>query len=128
MAEHDTLGEVEEKALAALVRQVREGNTAAAKAALVESDRLRKTRMAERHRAALDELSEKPVELARYLGTLGLSELEVADRLGRKLTRRERAAWEQAQDDRLLEVRAVELGRMRRGDGEVPKWARQRKK
>lgn len=123
MSNHSELEALEESALLALVKQAEGGNPMAAKAALVEVDRVRKTQMGELHRAAMVELADKPVELAAYLAELGLGLEDVERRIGRKLKPAEIKAWERSQDDRLLEVRAIELGRMRRGDGGIPKWA-----
>lgn len=115
------LDELEAKALAALVRQAREGNATAAASCVAGVERLRKTRLAESHRERMSGL-EGP-DLCRYLGELGQTRDEVDRRLGRRMSKAEAEAWRLGEEDRLLEVRAVELGRMRRGDGDVPKWA-----
>jgi hypothetical protein len=120
------LAELEMTALRALVKQAGEGNSAAAASALVALERVRKTRHAEMHQARMAELVGKPVDACRYLSSLGMSQEQCGARLGRKLTRAEVEAWESALEDRLLEVRAVEIGRMRRGDGDVPRWATKR--
>ena len=114
---------LEVKALAALVTQAREGNATAAAAALTAIQRIREKGSAKIHASAMARLtSDDPVGLAAYLSSLGVAKADVAGRLGRRLTAAEVAAWDQAQEDRLLEVRAVELGQMRAG-GKVPRWA-----
>jgi hypothetical protein len=115
------LDELEAKALAALVRQGREGNATAATSCLTAVERLRKTRLAELHRERMAGLAGEA--LCRYLGELGQTRDEVDGRLGRRMSKAEAEAWRLGEEDRLLEVRAVEIGRMRRGDGDVPKWA-----
>jgi hypothetical protein len=122
----EKLTELEQKLLEALVELARSGNVSAAKAALLASEQFRKTRHAELHRGTMEDLESRPVDLAAYLSGLGQTQAEVAARLGRKLRPAERAAWAQAQEDRLLEVRAVELGQMRRGDVKPPRWATKR--
>lgn len=120
------LDDLERNALTSLVRQAAEGNASAAASALGAVERLRKTRHAEIHRERMASLEGNPAELAGYLATLGQSVVQVEARLGRKMRAAELAAYERATEDRLLEVRAVELGRMRRGDGDVPRWANKR--
>lgn len=117
------LASLEMGALKALVRLAAEGNAGAAASALQAVERVRKTRLGELHQATLRDLAARPVELCEYLGALGVDLEGVEARIGRKLKTPERSAWLKGQDDRLLEVRAVELGRMRRGDGDVPRWA-----
>ena len=119
----ELLEELESKALAALVRQAADGNATAAASALAAIERVRKTRHAELHAETMSSLAGDGPRLAGYLCSLGQSQAQVAARLGRSMTKAEVAAWQAALDDRLLEVRAVELGRMRRGDGDVPVWA-----
>jgi hypothetical protein len=123
MIDLETLNELEDTAIKALVKQASEGNNAAAASALVAIERVRKTRHAELHQAKMETVKDNPAELAAYLATLGQTAEQVAMRLGRKLTKPEQTAWERATDERLLEVRAVELGRMRRGEADVPRWA-----
>jgi len=120
------LDDLERNALTSLVRQAAEGNASAAASALGAVERLRKTRQAEIHRTRMEELRERPAEFCGYLASLGQTVAQVEARLGRKMKAAELAAYERATDDRLLEVRAVELGRMRRGDGDVPRWANKR--
>jgi hypothetical protein len=115
---------VESWAMYALMNeQGKQGAVAAAKAALAEADRLRRTQAVDMHREQMKVLADKPVEMARYLAELGLTPEQVQERFGRSLTDEELVAWAQGQDDRLLEVRVVELTRMRRGEAPVPKWA-----
>lgn len=115
------MDELEEKVILSLARLAAEGNAGAATGALAAVERVRKTRMAEIHRERMAKLDGP--DLVAYLASLGQTEAEVCGRLCRAMTKAEKSAWERARDDRLLEVRAVELGRMRRGDGVVPKWA-----
>jgi hypothetical protein len=115
------MDDVERKVILSLVRIAAEGNVSAATGALQAVERARKTRMAEIHRERMASLD--GAELVAYLASLGQTEVEIEARLRRKMKPGEREAWKQARDDRLLEVRAIELGRMRRGDGVVPKWA-----
>lgn len=122
----ELLDELELGALKSLVKLAAEGNAGAAAGALTAVERLRKTRLAEIHKETMNRLSGSPVELAGYLGSLGTEQAEVEKRVGHKLKPAELAAWSKAQEDRLLEVRAVELGRMRRGESDVPKWASKR--
>ena len=119
----ETLDQIEEKALLALVRLASEGNAGAATGALGAIEKARKTRLAQLHNERMAALDGDGVGMAAYLAALGQTVAEVASWLGRPLSAQEAAAWERARDARLLEVRAVELGRMRRGDGDVPKWA-----
>lgn len=123
MNEHQ-MNELERKVILSLVRQAAEGNATAASSALQAVERARKTKMAEIHADRMSKLSGP--ELVAYLASLGQTQPEVEARMKRDLTPDEQAAWKQGRDDRLLEVRAVELGRMRRGDGPVPKWATRR--
>ena len=119
------LDALEIKALAALVRQAREGNATAANLALVAVQRIREKGAVSLHRAKLAELVGNGPALAAYLSGLGLDREDTAKRIGHKMTPGETEAWERAQDDRLLEVRAVELQRMRTM-GDVPRWATKR--
>lgn len=123
LSDLDKLGQAVVKAL---VRQVADGSVPAARAALAEVERARKTRLGEAHQERLEALAGDPVELARYLGSLGLDRVATESRIGHRMTKSERDAWEHGEEDRLLEVRAVELGRMRHGNGDVPRWATRR--
>lgn len=117
------LDELEVKALTALVASASEGNATAAAAALTAIQRVREKGSSRLHATSMARLAaEDTPGLAAYLASLGVAKAEVAARLGRRLSTAESEAWEQAQGDRLLEVRAVELGQMRAG-GKVPRWA-----
>ena len=121
--ESGVLDALEVKALTALVASASDGNATAAAAALTAIQRVREKGSARLHATGMARLAaEDTPGLAAYLATLGVPKAEVAARMGRRLTKAELDAWEQAQDDRLLEVRAVELGQMRAG-GKVPRWA-----
>ena len=117
------LDELESLALRALIKQAAEGNAQAARGALAEVDRVRKTRMAEAHRDMMASLSNDGKGMARYLGELGAQWVEFEIHTGRPGTEEEEGAYIMGQEDRMLEVRAIELARMRRGDGDVPRWA-----
>jgi hypothetical protein len=121
----EVLEQLEVRALTALVQQAAEGNATAASSALVAVQRIREKGAAFLHRSKLGALEKDGVGMAAYLSELGLTLVEAAARMGRKLTKAEESAWAKAQDDRLLEVRAVELQRMR-VSGDVPKWANRR--
>lgn len=123
----EVIDELELQSLKALVKLAAEGNATAASGALNAIQRIREKGTAGLHAERMAELADKPVELCAYLGWLGLTGTDVAARLGRRLTRQESEAWEQACEDRLLEVRAIELGRMR-ASGDVPRWATKKTK
>jgi hypothetical protein len=123
----NTLDGLEINALSALVRLAGEGNATAASQALLAIQRMREKGAAALHRSRLEELSDDGPGMAGYLAMLGLSRSEVESRLGHKLKPAEAAAWEQGQEDRLLEVRAVEIQRMRTSC-DVPRWATRRLK
>ena len=112
MKESD-LNELETKAILALVRLAAEGNAGAAASALTAVDRVRKVSLAEMHQRRMDTMAGNPVDLCAYLATLGQTREEVEKWLGRKMSREEAAAHERSEEALRLEVRAVELGRMR---------------
>jgi len=118
------LEQLEVRALTALVTQASEGNASAAAASLTAVHRIREKGAAGLHRARMKALADDREGMASYLAELGLTREETAARMG-KLTKGETLAWERGQEERLLEVRAVELQRMRTS-GEVPKWANRR--
>ena len=118
----EQIDELEAKAILALVRMASEGNAGAAASAMTAVQRIREKGSAKMHAEKMDSLSTDPVGMCAYLGLLGLSGTEVATRFGRKLKPEELKAWNQACDDRLLEVRAIELQRMRT-NADVPRWA-----
>ena len=123
---NDSLDLLELSTLEALVDQAKGGNATAASQALLAIQRIRDKGAVQLHRAAMADAAKDSVAMAGYLASLGLDAEETARRLGRAtLTVKERASWERAQDDRLLEVRAVEAQRMR-VTGDVPKWATRR--
>jgi len=119
----DRYTDLEVLAVEMLAKHAGRGSVSAATAAIAAIEKLRKTRHAQQHEDRMRDLAKDPPGMARYLATLGLSSAEAADRIGHKMTPAERKAWEIGQRERLLEIRAIELGRMRRGDGEVPRWA-----
>ena len=118
----ELLDELELKALTSLVSLASEGNAAAANQALVALQRIREHGSAGLHQKRMEALAETPAALCAYLGELGTEIATVEARLGRKMSREEKVCWSDAQEQRLIEVRAVELSRMR-ATGEVPKWA-----
>jgi len=116
------LDRIELDALESLIASGRGGNATAASQALLAVQRIREKCPSVIHRSKLEELSKDGSGMAEYLATLGLSVAEVEQRMGRKLCPGEAKAWQRGQDDRLLEVRAVELQRMR-SSGDIPRWA-----
>lgn len=119
----EQLRQVERAAVHALIKQALTGSIAAASAALVAIEKVRKTQAGLLHAETMARINHGP-ELVEYLARLGCSVPEVERQLGVKLGEAELEAWARGQDDRLLEVRAVELSRMRRGEVEPPAWAR----
>ncbi|HVA90661.1 MAG TPA: hypothetical protein VNL71_12565 [Chloroflexota bacterium] len=79
---------------------------------------------AEDHRALLDRLmaEEKTVELAQHLGELGENESGLEAFLGRQPTEEEADALQMGTRRRQLEVRAVQLSRLRKAGGGVAGW------
>ena len=115
----------ERQLLDAIVSSAKSGNATAASQGLLAVQRIRDKNSPSLHRELLDKYKNDGCGMASYLATLGLSIAETEKRMQRKLTDDEVAAWHQGQDDRLLEVRAVELQRMR-STGEIPRWATRR--
>ncbi len=72
----------------------------------------------------MDELAEKPVDLAAYLGYLGEDVRGVTGYLGRDMAQEERDAYDEGRRRRQLELRAVELDRAVRGQGKPAPWMR----
>ena len=122
MADLDLDG-IENGAMRALLRNAVQGDVSAAKAALAEEDRVRSERLGDEHRKRMAELDDNSVGMAAYLGSLGVTRADTERRLGHRFTEEELDAWERACEDRVLEVRAIELQQMRRGSGKVPTWA-----
>ena len=123
--ESQYLDELEADAIRALVASSQAGNATAASQALLAVQRIREKNAAAIHAARMKDLegdSEKKVE---YLATLGLTEDEVVERVGHRLTAMESAALQRGHESLFLEVRAVELQRMR-SRGDVPRWAKNR--
>lgn len=114
---------IENGAIRALLRSAVQGDVSAARAALAEVDRVRSERLGDEHRKRMAEIADDSVALAAYLGSLGVARAEMERRIGHRITEAELEAWERASDDRILEVRAIELQQMRRGSGKVPTWA-----
>ena len=121
----DSLDSAERRVLDALVASAEGGNATAAAHALLAVQRIREKNSATLHRSRMADLAHDGEQLAEYLGTLGLTLSEVETRVGHSLRATERASWSRGQESRLLEVRAVELQRMR-SSGEIPRWATRR--
>jgi hypothetical protein len=101
-----------------------EGSVPAARQVLEVLDRIRSRQAAEEHRRRMAEVSNQPLELARYLGYIGEEPKGVQAMLGHAMTEDERSAYEEGRRRRQQDLRAVELDRAVRGQGKPAPWMR----
>lgn len=85
-------------------------------------EQVRDRRAALAHRTEMQRLADRPVQLAEYLGRYGETETGLAKFLNRAPTEPELEAFERGTRQRILEVRAIELERLRQGGGRVEPW------
>ena len=101
-----------------------EGSVPATRQALDVLDRIQNRQVAREHRRRMAELADQPQAMARYLGYLGEPARSVRDYLGRDLQEEEALALEEGRRQRQLELRAVELDRVVRGQANPTPWMR----
>ena len=101
-----------------------EGSVPAARQVLEVLDRIRSRQAAEEHRRRMRTLAGKPLELTKYLGYLGEDMKGVEGNLGHQMDNKERAAYNEGKRQRQLELRAVELDRVVRGQCKPTPWMR----
>ncbi len=115
-----TTEELRAKIAEAMVRMASQGSVPAATAVLKLLNDVEQKALADEHSEAIAAMD--PVALSRYLGALGATKKDVERRLGRALSPNEEAAFAKGRSDRQLEVRAIELGQVRRGSARVQRW------
>jgi hypothetical protein len=120
MIDDVTTAALRSKVAEAMVRMASQGSVPAATAVLKLLDDVEQKALADEHAAAL--AGGDTVALCRYLGGLGATKKDVEQRIGRAMTRAEEAAYLDGKRDRQLEVRAIELGQVRRGTAKVQRW------
>lgn len=114
-----TTDDVREVVVEAMVRMASQGSVPAAGAVLKVLEQIEDKDATEKHREKVDSL--KGADLARYFGEIGAEQALVAKHIGRELDRSEKRAWKDGRDKRRVEVRAVQLARVRAG-GSVENW------
>jgi hypothetical protein len=119
-----SLDEVEDKLAEALVILAGQGSVPAANAALKLIQQKREEGAAHAHRATMEAHRCNPIALGRYLGQLGQSAQAVADIMETDMSDDVRAAWKAGQLERSVEIRAIELNQVRRGNGKIEGWMR----
>lgn len=105
-----------------LVKMANDGSVPAANAVLKLLADQEEAGAAERHAARMSELDGDA--LCEYLGELGQGSGSAGALLGRDLDASEREAWKRGQLRRFIEVRAIEMARLRAGAGKVEAWMR----
>lgn len=115
----DWINDAEKQIVKALAKQAEQGSVPAANSALKILAEKREASRSNSHIAAMAEMV--PAELCSYLGQLGQTDKQVSSRIGRDLSKEELAAVAQGRDDRILEMRAIELAATRNG-GKVSPW------
>jgi hypothetical protein len=122
-----SIDDLEEKLAVSLLRSASQGITPAAALLLKVAEMSLARQQAQVHAEEFREAQDDPVRLCAFLARFGLKPSEVeTDHLGRDMTKKERESYRTAQSARLLEARAIGLGRARLGLGEIPEWAMQR--
>jgi hypothetical protein len=104
----------------AMVRMASQGSVPAATAVLKLLNDIEQKSLASEHSEAMKNM--KPIELCRYLGELGATKKDVERRLGHDLSPEEGSVFIDGRRDRQLEVRAIELGQVKRGGAKVERW------
>ncbi|MBC8424471.1 hypothetical protein H8E07_10140 [bacterium] len=107
-----------------LVKMANDGSVPAANAVLRLLDEQEKAGAAERHTERMESLADSPAELCEYLGELGQPADALANILCRPASDDDRDAWKRGQLRRFIEVRAIEMARLRAGAGKVEAWMR----
>ena len=104
----------------AMARMASQGSVPAATAVLKVLDQIEDQEASLRHNEAL---RGPPQEVAHYLGMLDATKSTIERILGHPLTPEEEKQRKAGSTDRQLEVRAIELSRVRAGAIAPPKWA-----
>jgi len=78
------------------------------------------------HQARMVEIGDDTIALCRYLGELAQTPETIERRLGRQMNEKERRTWDEGKADRAIEVRAIELSRLRRGKAGPEHWMKGR--
>lgn len=115
-----TTDELRGKIAEAMVRMASQGSVPAASAVLKLLNDIEQKSLASEHSDAMKSM--KSIELCRYLGGLGATKKDVERRLGHGIRPEEEAAFVDGKRDRQLEVRAIELGQVKRGGAKVERW------
>ena len=108
--------------LKGLVVAAQNGNPTAAKAVVDVARHLKSDAASKQHQKKMLQLEDDTLELCRYLGELGATRETVAHHLGRSMTENEEDAWRHGQRARQLELRAIELERVRIGLEKPSPW------
>ncbi len=112
---------VEDAIAEALTRMASQGSVPAANTALKLVDQRRQADAAAQHAAKLAELADNEQALARYFGTLGLSKAHLSEYLDAPCSSASEDALRTGARARHMEIRAIELARVRSG-GKIETW------
>lgn len=99
----------------ALTKMSAQGSVPAATAVLKLLDQVEAAHVAGEHQRKMRALRNKPLELAFYLGRLGIQGERLTLAFGRKLKPPEEAQHKAGINERIVEIHAVELGAALRG-------------
>lgn len=110
--------------LEAMTTMIGQGSVPAATTALKIIEEIEQNEISEDHHSKMSEYKDDTVKLCHYLGYVEEPKSELQRHLGREPRGPELQAYKDGRKDRRLEVRAIELARVKKSGGSIEEWMR----